>query len=75
MFDFVEDTFGHENIAFPDGRNRETGTIHPRKVRILIEKTKVTNLIEKNDARIVHVYSIFFVTYVPCSLRCPCLAH
>jgi hypothetical protein len=36
MFAFVEDNFGHENIAFPDGRNREAGTIHPREVRFAL---------------------------------------
>jgi hypothetical protein len=36
MFEFVEDTFGHESIAFPDGRNGETGTIHPREVRFAL---------------------------------------
>jgi Fe-S-cluster formation regulator IscX/YfhJ len=36
MFQFVEDTFGHENIAFPDSRNGETGTIHPREVRFTL---------------------------------------
>jgi hypothetical protein len=36
MFDFVEHTFGHENIAFSDGRNSETGTIHPRQVRFAL---------------------------------------
>ena len=33
MFEFVEHTFGHKNIAFSDGRNGETGKIHPREVR------------------------------------------
>lgn len=36
MFEFVEHTFGHENIAFADGRNGETGTIHPRHVRFAL---------------------------------------
>jgi hypothetical protein len=36
MFEFVEDTFGHESIAFPDGQNGETGTIHPREVRFAL---------------------------------------
>jgi hypothetical protein len=32
MFDFVEHTFGHKNIA----RNSESGTIHPSEVRFAL---------------------------------------
>jgi hypothetical protein len=35
-FDFVEHTFAHDNIAFPDGRNGETGRIHPCEVRFAL---------------------------------------
>jgi hypothetical protein len=36
MFAFVEDKYGHHNIAFADGRNGETGTIQPRQVRFAL---------------------------------------